>query len=162
MPEKWKRTQYHTDFSICLIVQNPTRCFVKSFSVTENAFTWEIGFWDERDLLRRNKFHCSGIFEKKLWRLAGGYDVSLPFGWEDWDFWYGTHLSNGFARIRITRQTTLVPVRIPEPLFFYRLGEETMHKFCEKNYRICFALLQTSHPDMYSKDVRLEHQVTVS
>jgi hypothetical protein len=82
------------------------------------------------------------VFDKELWRVANGYDPVLPFGWEDWDFW-----------IRIAQQTTLVPYHQHESLFHYRLGPNSMHKFCQAHFDVCFALLQTLHPSLYPRDV---------
>ena len=105
-------------------------------------WVWEIPKWDETELLQQNKFHCSAVYHKSLWTISGGYDPSLPFGWEDWDFW-----------IRITERGSLRPYRIKEPLFKYRIRPNAMHNFCQKNYVVCFALMKTLHPYTYSKDV---------
>jgi hypothetical protein len=117
----------------------------------EKTFSWPIPDWDPVDLLKRNKFHCSAVFKKRVWETAGGYDPSLPFGWEDWDFW-----------IRIVERGTLVPKTIAEPLFKYRVRSASMHQFCVKHFSICYALLQTMHPYSFTMESVLEAHTIIA
>ena len=115
----------------------------------KNTFSWPIPEWDPIDLLKKNKFHCSAVFKKSVWEVAGGYDPSLPFGWEDWDFW-----------IRVVERGSLIPRTIPEPLFKYRVRSNSMHQFCVKYFSICYALLQTMHPYLYTfEEVLQAHEI---
>ncbi|KAF2070881.1 hypothetical protein CYY_007799 [Polysphondylium violaceum] len=109
---------------------------VKSIELGE----WEIPVWNANDIKYRNLLHCSGIYRKSLWKSIGGYNPTLWFGWEDWDFW-----------LRADRATKgIKPLLIKgEPLFNYRL-KNGMHSFCKENYQLCFSLFQTIHHTEYS------------
>jgi len=61
--------------------------YINDNGVLDPYATWEIPPWDPEMLAKKNLFHCSALFKKKLWEKTEGYNPSLLFGWEDWDFW---------------------------------------------------------------------------
>lgn len=66
-----------------------------------------------------NQVSCS-MFRKVVWEACGGYDEKMREGFEDWDFW-----------IRLTDKGLKIAT-IKEPLFFYRIKEESMWTTCER------------------------------
>jgi GT2 family glycosyltransferase len=56
------------------------------------------------------------MVRKSCWNEVGGYDESMIYGYEDWEFY-----------IRITQKGWTVHV-IPEKLFFYRQTQKSTHK----------------------------------
>lgn len=64
-------------------------------------------------LLSENLLFVTSLFRKSDWQAVGGYCETMCFGWEDWEFW-----------IAMTRKGVCA-VRIPEPLFMYRIRSES-------------------------------------
>ncbi len=55
---------------------------------------WQLPPFSIYDLCRFNMIFCSAIFKRKDWELVGGYDVTMIYGLEDWEFWIAV-LKNG-------------------------------------------------------------------
>lgn len=60
------------------------------------------------DFWNHNQINCCSLFKRKIWEELGGFDESMRYGYEDWDFW-----------MRATDKGYTVSV-IKEPLFLYR------------------------------------------
>lgn len=98
-----------------------------------------ISYSGYRNLLVNNTIFCSAMFKREDFVKAGGYDEKIPFGFEDWEFW-----------LRLLDENARV-VKIPRPLFRYRIKENSMtvdlHK--EENMRITRNYLIRKHWDKY-------------
>ena len=57
-----------------------------NFDATENDYCFPQGF-SILGVAHWNKFHASVVVDAALARQVGGYDPSLPWGLEDWNFW---------------------------------------------------------------------------
>lgn len=64
-------------------------------------------------LLSENLLFATSLFRKSDWLKVGGYCAAMRYGWEDWEFW-----------IAMTGRGVRA-VRIPEPLFMYRIRSES-------------------------------------
>jgi glycosyltransferase involved in cell wall biosynthesis len=64
-------------------------------------------------LLCENLLFATALFRKSDWQTVGGYCVAMRYGWEDWEFW-----------ISLTQLRPMV-VRIPQPLFLYRIRPDS-------------------------------------
>ena len=71
---------------------------------------------DEYNFLFSNQCPACAMVRKRCWDEAGGYDESMIYGYEDWEFY-----------IRITKMGWTVHV-IPEKLLFYRQTKKSTHK----------------------------------
>lgn len=58
---------------------------------------WDLPPYDFSEILIKNPFFCSSIFQKKQWSEIGGFDENLTEGFEDWEFWINL-LSNSTVR----------------------------------------------------------------
>jgi SAM-dependent methyltransferase len=67
-------------------------------------------------ILKKNIIFCSALFRKADWEKAGGYNINLVYGLEDWDFWLSI------------LELGLKPYRIPKTLFYYRIKKVSMLK----------------------------------
>jgi glycosyltransferase involved in cell wall biosynthesis len=81
-------------------------CFVKAFG-RENYVSTPKSGGIENFLLRNNASNCL-LYRKLCWEQAGGYNINMKNGSEDWDFW-----------LSVTEKGWLIYV-IPEVLFYYR------------------------------------------
>ncbi|MDY3350459.1 glycosyltransferase [Riemerella anatipestifer] len=60
-------------------------CFIELFGAEQKKM--EVPFFDKQRLLYSNPFSCSCLFPKEKWEKIGGYDETLVYGMEDWEFW---------------------------------------------------------------------------
>ncbi len=117
-------------------------CFVKGFtSAKETVFRYEPKGGAVEDFIYGNNACGNSLFRKEVWRHAGGYDINMKNGYEDWEFW-----------IAVTRRGWKVQI-IPEYLFNYRQKLNSMlnitNRFSEEeNYRYVL----NKHKDLYIKD----------
>ena len=84
-------------------------------------FGTQSGLWILQDfslenLAISNVIFCSALFKKLDWKLVGGYDVNMIYGYEDWDLWISI-LKNG-GKVK----------KIDEIGFFYRVKSDSMVK----------------------------------
>lgn len=80
-------------------------------------------------LLSENLFFATSLFRKSDWQAVGGYCEAMRFGWEDWEFW-----------IAMTRRG-VTAVRIPEPLFLYRIRSESRDRSMVLWHKAVMALI---------------------
>jgi GT2 family glycosyltransferase len=86
--------------------------FPAVFFLTEQPITFGNPPPLQRGRLLAENIVCSvSLIRKKAWKEAGGYDVHLTDGYEDWDFWL-TLADNGW-----------LGVSIPELMFYHRTEE---------------------------------------
>jgi glycosyltransferase involved in cell wall biosynthesis len=75
----------------------------------ERHGAWDLPLYSAGRLLDVNCLSVASVFTKALWTAAGGYDVALPVGYEDWSFW-----------IACSKHAPEV-VQIPDRLLRYRV-----------------------------------------
>ena len=73
------------------------------------------------NFLYQNAAIGTSLIRKACWKEIGGYDESMNLGYEDWEFY-----------IRLS-QKYLIAV-VPEILFFYRQGQNSMRKIALENH----------------------------
>ena len=99
---------------------------------------WKLPEFSLARLLRENMVFCSAMFRRDLWARVGGYNISMKYGWEDWDFW----LSLCDQEVRF--------VRIPEVLFHYRVREDSMTVTMGFTKKLLMMMrLICNHPRLY-------------
>lgn len=109
---------------------------------------WIPGDYTLPVLMGKNLFPYASMFKKELWVRSGGYERSLPWGCEDYSFW----LSCGKLGLR--------PMRIWEPLFRYRVAQESMFTKLIAHWTHVESMMHTLHPDLYpSKLLMAEHEI---
>lgn len=74
-----------------------------------------------KNFLFKNSAVGTSLLRKTCWKDIGGYDENMKLGYEDWEFY-----------IRLTQKHTIAV--IPEILFFYRQGQNSMRKVALKNH----------------------------
>jgi glycosyltransferase involved in cell wall biosynthesis len=87
-------------------------CEAERFDAGEGKF--EFPEYSRSLLAYYNLIICSGLYKKEDFIDAGGYNINMKFGWEDWDFWISMLKNGGNV------------FRIPEILFYYRIKEKSM------------------------------------
>lgn len=81
-------------------------------------------------------FYCS-LYKRRVFDSLGGYKTNVP-GFEDWDFWIGA-AKLGFQA-----------VKVPEPLFIYRVNDTGMLASTkDKEYHLRANLI-LNHPEVFS------------
>jgi glycosyltransferase involved in cell wall biosynthesis len=108
----------------------------------QRAGAWRLPPYSQAHLLESNALCVASLFPKKLWRAAGGYDVSL-LGYEDWSFWISCSTLN--PRV----------VVISELLFHYRIHADNASWLCLQRDGLLRAMVRARHPDLYDR-ARLE------
>lgn len=88
--------------------------YCKAEKFGEEQGLWELPPFSLLDLARFNMIFCSGMFRKLDWKMIGGYDVNMKFGWEDWEFWISL-LKNG-GKVKCLEYTG----------FYYRVRKNSM------------------------------------
>ena len=71
---------------------------------------------DSKNILFENMIYCSAMFKRKDWEKLGGYDETMIYGLEDWEFW-----------LRLL-ELEIDVVFIPKVHFFYRIKQMSMVK----------------------------------
>eukprot|EP01133_Synstelium_polycarpum_P010247 gene10247-11949_t len=98
----------------------------------------------DRNLLQRSvDIIDNGHSIGEAWQLIQGYDTSLWFGWEDWDFWL--RLDRSLSSLNKKGLDVRV---IHDAPFLYRM-KPGMHSLCKDQRPLCFAMFQTIHPHEY-------------
>lgn len=99
---------------------------------------WELPLFSLYNLSRKNMIFCSSVFRKIDWEAAGGYDIKMIYGWEDWDFWIAI-LKNG-GRVK----------QLNEVGFYYRTKPLSMlNKISKDNMDYLWNYLSVKHSDFF-------------
>jgi len=85
--------------------------------------------YDPRALLVDNCIYPAALFRKDDWKTVGGYSGKMIYGWEDWDFW--------ISLSELNKQV----VKIPEPMFFYRVRNDSRDHSLLLHQKIAMMLL---------------------
>lgn len=103
----------------------------------------ESGVWDLPDfslynLSQNNLIFCSAMFKTKEWKVIGGYDVKMIYGWEDWEFWISMLKNGGGVK------------KLEEVGFYYRVKSNSMldkTKGLKSDYLLNY--LSVKHADFF-------------
>lgn len=97
--------------------------------------------YDPKTLLVENCIYPAALYRKADWRAVGGYNEQMLYGWEDWDFW-----------ISLSTRNKLV-VKIPVPLFFYRVRSNSRDHSLRFLQKIAMmALIVSGHMRLYLRN----------
>jgi glycosyltransferase involved in cell wall biosynthesis len=68
---------------------NPEFAFCNSYSVVfgDQEFLWSVGFDRNKEHIRANSGPPISMVRRQAFAEIGGFDESIRFGHEDWDFW---------------------------------------------------------------------------
>jgi glycosyltransferase involved in cell wall biosynthesis len=122
------------------IAYTDCRCFGAEDSVVA------AGSFDAWTLPTHNQLGYCALYRREVWEGVGGYNPNMSHGFEDWDFWVGA-LEHGFTA-----------VRIPEPLFLYRVREGTRTADAEAHRSELRSQIRLNHPALYRWDKRLRRR----
>jgi len=104
----------------------------------------KVGEFNLSFLLNENYIDACAIFRKKVWNDIGGYDETMILGWEDWDFWLSAI------------EKDFLFYYIPEPLYYYRVLENSMIRQLINNPNISSLLnyIYKKHISLLLKEYR--------
>lgn len=74
---------------VWFLESNPVFGFCNTWSVNfgDNEFLWRVGFEQASAHLRANSGPPISVVRREAFEAGGGFDESIRFGHEDWDFW---------------------------------------------------------------------------
>lgn len=101
---------------------------------------WNLPAYDDyKKLLLRNCIVCTSMFRREDCLRVGAYDENMHIGLEDWEFY-----------IRLL-QTEKKVYQVSEPLFRYRIREESRTTQCKKeeNWNKVMIYIYKKHIDTY-------------
>lgn len=103
---------------------------------------WNLQPFSISDLARLNMIFCSAIYRKKDWELAGGYDVNMIYGIEDWEFWIAILKDGGKVFCLETVE------------FYYRIKEVSRQKRLDsEKIKIMNEYMSVKHVDFFIKQL---------
>jgi glycosyltransferase involved in cell wall biosynthesis len=94
------------------------------------------------ELLDRNTLTYAGLIRKADWSAAGGYDESMRFGYEDWDFWLRLAERERFG------------FHVPKVLFKYRKHGTSLFTQAQLRDSDLREKIQANHSHLYSRAAR--------
>lgn len=110
------------------------------FDSDQRSFVEKVADFDFENLLIANTIDACAVFRRSLWEKIGGYDENMPvMGFEDWDFWIMSHLSD--AKFH----------KINKPLFYYRDLPNSMLKGIIEKQELAFSYLLHKHSLVYAR-----------
>ncbi len=105
---------------------------------------WVLPDYSLEEMLSDNIIFCSALFRKQDWNAVGGYDIGMTYGWEDYEFW--------LSLIERGREV----YKIPEVLFFYRIGPDSMVRSKEKSQKIAmFRRIFERHKPFFENNIEI-------
>ncbi len=96
--------------------------------------------YDFKQLCLQNHLSYCSLYRRKTWEAVGGYNSSMTWGYEDWDFWISCGEKGHYGK------------RIPEPLFLYRVKESSMYTNALEHHRELLAQIVINHPNIYNQE----------
>ena len=111
---------------------------------------WHLPDYTPDQMLFQNLIFCSALFRRADWERAGGYNINMVYGWEDWDFW----LSLIHLGVKV--------YRIPKVHFFYRLKDASMIQAMDEGRQFFMRLhALLNHRDLYRRmaEIRITARV---
>ena len=102
-----------------------------------------LGDYNLYHLLDRNSLVYASLIRKQDWEISGGYDDSMRFGYEDWEFWLRLGARGRFGH------------HLDKVLFSYRKHGPSLFDIARARHNELVAKIQSSHPDLYSRQARV-------
>lgn len=103
---------------------------------------WKLPVFSLSNLSRNNMIFCSAVFKKADWKLVGGYDEEMKYGWEDWEFWIALLKNGGNVK------------QLETIGFYYRVKEVSMVKqMDEQKKESLLQYMSIKHSDFYVKQL---------
>jgi glycosyltransferase involved in cell wall biosynthesis len=100
---------------------------------------WTLPVFSLKDLLIENSIFCTALFRKTDFIKAGGYNLNMKEGFEDWDFW-----------IRMLKDGSKV-YKIPEVLFYYRIKAASRNSQLDHEKQLLLRRrIVENHKDLYA------------
>lgn len=81
---------------------------------------WNFKAYSYTNLLVSNCIHCTAMYRKEDWKRIGGYDETMKYGLEDWEFW-----------VQILQKDDQVTM-LDSITFYYRIKDESMITLMDK------------------------------
>jgi GT2 family glycosyltransferase len=132
---------------VWFLESNPNFGFCNTWSVSFGVekFLWRVGFEQGRVYLHANKSPIFSVLRREAFEAEGGYDESIRFGHEDWDFWlaranagyWGHTLSEYLAWYRKRSSSR----------YYQVLHADSVHLEFKASIARKYASLQTSFPE---------------
>ena len=115
-------------------------CEAKRFG--DEDVIWKLEKFSLENLAKKNMIFCSAIYKKSDWEKAGGYDIEMVTGFEDWEFWISV-LKNGGKVIQLDYIG-----------FFYRINETSRTKKINQSARdALFNYMSIKHADFFVEQI---------
>jgi glycosyltransferase involved in cell wall biosynthesis len=80
----------------------------------EQTGIWHLKPYTYTDLMVSNMIPCCAMYRKTTWEQVGGYDETLVYGLEDWEFW--VHVLNANDTV----------LQLKDIRFYYRIRNNSM------------------------------------
>ena len=93
-------------------------------------------------LLERNALVYASLIRKSDWASASGYDESMKFGYEDWEFWLRLGARGRFGH------------HLGKVLFQYRKHGPSLLDIAREHHDELVDKIRASHPELYARDAR--------
>ena len=122
---------------------------MRNFDAVSNDWCFPEG-WSITGVAHWNKFHASVLQRRALMERVGGYDPSIPWGLEDWNYWLHAAVHNPLVRY------------VPSLTFWYRhhAGTSMRKKMFASYLELTKAMVRTNHASLYEPDQLLrDHDV---
>lgn len=121
-------------------------CKAEKFGIV-NEF-WELPDFTLKAFAQTNIIFCTAFFRKKSWKEVGGYDTSMLYGLEDWEFWIAL-LKNGGNVYRIN-----------DICFYYRIKENSMiTELSQSRKTMMLFKIEKKHLDFFHEHLGSMHQL---
>lgn len=105
---------------------------------------WLLPPYSLETMLLDNVIFCSALFRKVDWQRAGGYDIELVYGWEDYDLW-----------LSIIKSGKRV-VQLPEVHFYYRVAADSMVRSRKKSEKVAsFKKIFFKHHQLFKDNIEV-------
>ena len=130
---KFALNEFHQDNNLKVVY-----CLAEKFG-TESGL-WLLQDFTLEGLAKLNMIFCSALFKKSDWKLAGGYDINMIYGLEDWEFWISLLKNGGSVK------------KINEVGFFYRVKSQSMvTNLSNDKLKYLHEYLSIKHADFFVK-----------
>lgn len=114
-------------------------CKVEKFGDEEGE--WKLPSFSLFNLSRNNLIFCTAFFKKKDWNSVGGYDISMKYGWEDWEFWIAILKNGGNV------------LCLEELGFYYRINKTSMLRTIDRDKETeILNYISVKHADFFVKN----------
>jgi glycosyltransferase involved in cell wall biosynthesis len=111
-------------------------CKADFFGAVEKK--WELPDFSMKSMLQDNIIFCTALFRRSDFIQAGGYNPSMKYGWEDWDFWLSMLEEGGDV------------MRLDGTYFFYRIrGESRNNSLGDERSRLMLEQLYENHRQLF-------------